>query len=73
MKKKVTVEEQTKQVKRIMGKGAVIPEYRFIFGKHMGFTLEHVYKGDRDYLLWCYHNDIKLPVRVIEFIESEVL
>ena len=71
-------EEKRRQVdaiSNILGKSpeSKAPDYRFTFGMHKGRLLEYVVKHHKDYILWCYHNDVELPMKVISYIEDVLL
>lgn len=73
MKKVLSVEEQVAKIKDIMSKKRVIPDYRFTFGRHKGELLEKVYRIDKKYLAWLYHNNESIPYTLTTFIEDHVL
>lgn len=69
-----TKEEQVKEIQRILGKPDIhIPDFRFGFGKHCGYSLEFVFKNDKQYLNWLYQSDVVIPNSVTRFIQREVL
>lgn len=69
----LSIPEQLEAIKKIMGKKDKTPFYRFTFGKYKGKTLDWVVASDYKYLIWLYNNDVDLPVKVIDFIEKQVL
>lgn len=63
--------EQLAAIQSVLGKEQV-PDYRFTFGKYKGRTLEYVFMFDKPYLMWLWAEDVRLPVRVVEFIEEKL-
>lgn len=68
-----SIAEQLKAIQGIMTRESDIPDYRFKFGIHAGRTLEYLAEHHRDYLKQVYSDDVRLPNRVIDYIEEHIV
>ena len=62
--------EEIAKIQAILNKPSSCPDYRFTFGKYRGRLLSEILKVDKQYLLWLYHSDIQVPIRVEAFLST---
>ena len=59
---------QLAAISKIMSKGKTFPDYDFNFGKWNGYSLEYVYKNDKNYLYWIISEENVVGPRIRKMI-----